>query len=379
MNKPPEKSTGPTSPTPAAAVAPPVAPVVAPSRRTLRTLIEGPEFRAAVAKALPKHLSPDRFLRIAITTITRTPKLLECDKASVFNCLLTLSQLGLEPDGRRAHLIPFGNRRRGTLECQLIIDYKGLVELIMRNPAIANVHSDIVCENDVFVYNLGIIEKHIIDFRKPRGEPYAAYTIFRFRDGPPKCEVMSRDEIEAVRRCSNNPDAGPWKTHWAEMAKKTTLRRGAKTIPFPAEIFDALEAEDTAAQVVDVHSALAQIRDSQSSIEQVFGDAADTPKATSEKDEEVPEEISEEAPTAPQPPPTASTVQSGSLQAQVESLILGAGCTYNDLQHVAVEQGFRPNLASVPSFADLSDADASWLLKNKTGILRSLQLYKGGA
>jgi hypothetical protein len=38
--------------------------------------------------------------------------------------LLDLSTFGLEPDGRRAHLIPFGD------EVQLILDYKRLVELV---------------------------------------------------------------------------------------------------------------------------------------------------------------------------------------------------------------------------------------------------------
>ena len=78
-----------------------------PKRQTLKDMIQGQAFKEAVGAALPKHLTPDRFCRVASTALLRVPKLAQCDQASFFNCLLTLSQYGLEPDGRNAHLIPF--------------------------------------------------------------------------------------------------------------------------------------------------------------------------------------------------------------------------------------------------------------------------------
>ncbi len=125
--------------------------------KTIKGLLEGPDFKAAIAKSLPTHLKPDRFIRVAVTALTRVPKLAECDKASFFNAMLSLSQTGLEPDGRNAHLIPFWNSRRQVNEVQLIIDYKGLVELAMRSGQVASIHADKVCENDIFEYNMGII------------------------------------------------------------------------------------------------------------------------------------------------------------------------------------------------------------------------------
>ena len=187
---------------------------------TIDELIRGDQFRAAVEAALPKHLKADRFIRIALTARTRTPKLKDCDPSSFFQCLLTLSQLGLEPDGRRAHLVPFENRKRGVVECQLLVDYKGLVELVMRSGRVSNIHADVVCDNDLFEYDRGEIKKHVIDLRKPRGNVYAAYALVRFKDGTEKCEVMSRDEIEAIRRRSRASSNGPWVTDWNEMAKK---------------------------------------------------------------------------------------------------------------------------------------------------------------
>jgi len=222
---------------------------------TIRDQIESPKFREEIAKALPKHLTPDRFIRVAVSTLTRTPKLKECEPVSLFGAMLTLSQLGIEPDGRRAHLIPFENRKRGVVECQLIIDYKGLAEMAMRSGVVSYLHADVVCDADIFEENMGEIIAHKIDRRKPRGEVYAAYAICKFKDGTAKAEVMSSDEIEAIRKRSKAGNSGPWITDWNEMAKKTVFRRLSKWLPLSPEFRDAVEADDEPAAPIEVRPA----------------------------------------------------------------------------------------------------------------------------
>lgn len=207
-------------------------------RRDISTLLQGEEFRGAVANALPKHLKPERFIRIAINALTRTPKLLECTQESFFRCLLDLSSLGLEPDGRRAHLIPYGK------ECTLIVDYKGLAEMAMRSGIISVIHADVVCENDEFEYDRGELTTHKIDYRKSRGEMFAAYALVKFKDGTEKCDVMSKEDIVAIQRRSRAGNNGPWKTDFNEMAKKTVFRRLSKWLPLSAEFRDALEVDE---------------------------------------------------------------------------------------------------------------------------------------
>lgn len=215
-------------------------------RKDIKELLTGEQFKNEVARALPHHLTPDRFIRIALTALTKTPKLMQCTPESFFNSLLTLSQLGIEPDGRRAHLIPYGTA------CQLIIDYKGIVELVMRGGNVSNIHADVVCENDKFAYNKGEIQLHRIDFRQARGAVYAVYAICRFKDGTEKTEVMTRDEIEAIRKRSRAGTSGPWVTDWNEMAKKTVFRRLSKWLPLSSEERDALEKDDDQLPAIDV-------------------------------------------------------------------------------------------------------------------------------
>lgn len=212
--------------------------------KTLREMLNSEEFKAALHDSLPAILPPERFVRIANTALTKTPDLLKCDRNSFFKCLLDLSQLGLEPDGRRAHLIPFKNNKQGTVDCQLLIDYKGLVELARRSGTISTIHADVVCENDEFTYDCGQITKHIIDFRKPRGAVYAVYALCTMRDGTTQSVVLGRDEIESIRKRSRAGNSGPWVTDWNEMAKKTAFRRLSKWLTLSPELHKAIQLED---------------------------------------------------------------------------------------------------------------------------------------
>lgn len=228
------------------------------TRKSIQHFLEGPEFAAQVAKALPTHLKPDRFVRVAITAMTKTPKLAECDQASFFKCLLDLSSYGLEPNGRQAHLIPFRNNKLGITECQLIIDWKGLVELAMRSGLVANLHADVVCDGDLFEYSAGNLGKHVPwflrrDKDKPakQGDVFAVYALANFKDGTSKTEVLSIGEVDAIRARSKSGQSGPWVTDFTEMAKKTAVRRLSKWLPLSPEFRDAVERDD---DVIDIPS-----------------------------------------------------------------------------------------------------------------------------
>jgi len=210
---------------------------------TLKQTLTSDKMREQFAAALPKHLTPERFTRIAITALTRTPKLVECTQASLMRCLLDLSSLGLEPDGRRAHLIPYKD------QCTLIIDWKGLAELAMRSGIIAKLHADTICENDDFAYDLGEITRHVVNWKAPRGAMYAAYAMAVTKDGAKFCAVMTKDEIDAVRQRSRSSNNGPWVTDYNEMAKKTAFRRLSKWLPLSAEFRDALDKDQDEAPI----------------------------------------------------------------------------------------------------------------------------------
>lgn len=200
------------------------------------------------ALVLPKHITADRFGRVALSCIRKSPEIQQAittqqGQFSLLNCLMRCAEMGIEPDGRRAHLIPYKN------EVTLIVDYKGIAELVMRSGLVSSLHADKVCEADVFEVDRGMVTKHAVDYRKPRGKAYAYYCLVRFKDGSEKAEVMPTEEVEAVRNRSRAGRSGPWVTDFDEMAKKTVFRRASKWLPLSPEIRTAIEQDD---DVIDV-------------------------------------------------------------------------------------------------------------------------------
>lgn len=209
------------------------------TKNDVRALIEGEKFRMEVAKVLPKHCTPERMARVALTAVMKTPSLLNCTPASVLNSLMLCSQAGLEPDGRLAHLIPYGTT------CQVIFDWKGLVTLAIRN-GYDQVYADKVCEGDDFEAGVEDGKKkltHIINWRQPRGEAYAFYAVC-LRNGVMDFEVMTKAEVDAIRERSRAGKSGPWVSDYDEMGKKCPIRRMSKRWDLMPEIRDVINADD---------------------------------------------------------------------------------------------------------------------------------------
>ena len=219
------------------------------SKMDSRQLLASNYLAVQVARALPEILTPKRFMRVTMTAFNKNPKLWDCSKASIASVILQTAQWGLEPDGRNAHIVPYKNHKTGESEAQLQLDYKGLVALMRRSGEVSSIHADVVCEADEFDYNLGEIQTHRIDFKKPRGNVYAAYATAKLKDGSTQTVVMTKEEIDGIAARSRSVQAAkkfggttPWDTDWSEMAKKTAFRRLTKWLPLTAEAAkDAIE------------------------------------------------------------------------------------------------------------------------------------------
>lgn len=219
---------------------------------SLKGLLSMENVQAQFSRALPRHLSTDRFVRVATTALTRTPKLAECTQESFMKCLLDLSAMGLEPDGRRAHLIPYENRKEGYVECQLIVDYKGLVELIRRSGDVVSIRSETVCEKDDFRWDSGVITHRIDWMSGDRGAMKAVYAEAIMKGGEKQTAVMTKAEVDAIRERSRASKFGPWVTDYNEMAKKTVVRRLSKMLPLSSEIMDHVARDDDQFQMRNV-------------------------------------------------------------------------------------------------------------------------------
>ena len=202
---------------------------------SVRTALE--RMRPQFQMALPRHLTPDRLLRVAMTAIQNTPKLLDCDRTSLYSAIMTCAQLGLEPDGvlGQAYLVPFGGK------VQFIPGYKGLIALARNSGDVVSIQAHEVCKRDQFSYAFGLNEKlEHIPHDGDRGEITHFYAVARFKDGGHHFDVMTKAEVDVIRSRSPGRDQDPWKVHYTEMGKKTAIRRIAKYLPLNVQKAAAL-------------------------------------------------------------------------------------------------------------------------------------------
>src|SRR5690606_35183329 len=120
----------------------------------------------------------------------------------------------------------------GKVECTFIPGYRGFLDLARRSGQIVSLVARAVHENDFFEYEFGLTENIT---HKPcmtdRGALIAVYAIAILKDGGHQFEVMSKSEVDEIRKQSKSQNNGPWVTHYEEMAKKTVLRRLFKWLP----------------------------------------------------------------------------------------------------------------------------------------------------
>ena len=213
--------------------------------------------KGAMEAVLPKHVSADRMTRIALTALRNTPGLMACTTESLMGAVMQCAQLGLEPNTilGSAYLIPFNNRRENRTDVQVIIGYKGLVDLARRSGQIVSISAHDVCDNDFFEFEYGLEEKLN---HKPalnnRGAMIAVYAVAHLKGGGHVFEVLSREQIEEVMKNTQSKGKyGPWKDHFVEMARKTVVRRLFKYLPVSIELNTALAMDAVADTGGDQH------------------------------------------------------------------------------------------------------------------------------
>lgn len=183
------------------------------------------------AEVLGATMPVERLIRTVSVAVERLPKLLDCDRQSLFNAAMSAAVLGLEVDGvtGQAFLIPFKNR------AQLVIGYKGFNTLAAR--AGITITGAVVREGDLFEYELGSqgFVRHV-PVLGGKGRIVAAWACASSQSRPPVLHVMGIDELMAVKARSPGArrDDSPWNDPsigFPAMCEKTVKRRLARALP----------------------------------------------------------------------------------------------------------------------------------------------------
>lgn len=215
-------------------------------RKTMQQYIKLME--GEIRKALPSTITPERFIRITLSALSTNPKLGDCTPNSFLGAMMNAAQLGLEPNtpAQMSWLIPYYNRKKGVLECQFQIGYKGLIHLTKDSVIVDPPR--VVYENDEFEYEYGLEPfLHHKPAMKDRGAPVAYYCVFHTRDGVGRAfEVWSyEDVLNHAKEKSPTFKNGPWQTDFDSMAKKTVLKSLLKYAPMTPETEQKISQDGT--------------------------------------------------------------------------------------------------------------------------------------
>jgi recombination protein RecT len=142
-------------------------------------------------------------------------------------------------------LIPFYNNKTKQKEAQLMIGYRGMLDLARRSGQVLSVNVYEIYSTDevevTFGTNPNITHKRDIK-TGGTGEIIGVYAVAKLKDGGCQFEVMTKAQVDEIMNKSLEKidrdfrKYSPWINHYNEMAKKTAIRRLFKYLPVSIEI-----------------------------------------------------------------------------------------------------------------------------------------------
>ena len=245
---------------------------------TIGDLLKHPTTVERFKELVPQHLSSDRLLRCMAQAIYKTPNLADCNPTTLLGAMMACASFGLEPNTPMGHcyLIPFektkwngATRKREVLatDVNLIIGYRGYIDLARRSGTLVSIHADVVYEGDEFSFEYGsnMHLRHVPVGDRDGREAKWTYAHVKLTDGE-AFEVLPYEEVMRIRESSqafqfalaaktaaDKDDKSawrmktytetPWVKHEHEMAAKTMVRRVSKWIPMSIEFSNAVQID----------------------------------------------------------------------------------------------------------------------------------------
>lgn len=218
--------------------------------------------RAEIERGLPRILrgQADRLIRAMVTECQRNPSLFDCTPASLFGGVIQAGQLGLVIGGPlgESYLIPFNNSKKRVKEAQLLVGYKGFLQLAHRSGQLARLTPVSVRDGDKFHYrrgtdqfltheptrnNTGAVTDYYVSIQLVNGG--SDFETFTFEEA-----VAHRDRFATTRTApAHVRDRSPWydmEHGFHEMALKTLVRKLAKRLPLSVDLSAAAGLDELA-------------------------------------------------------------------------------------------------------------------------------------
>lgn len=191
-------------------------------------------------------ISVEEFYVTCVNLVKKNPKLLNCDPKSLFGSILLSAECGLRPNTPEQHafILPYGN------EAKFQIGYKGLVEMMYRNPRVQSIYAEAVFEKDEFDYGFGLnpFMNHKPFRGGDRGKLQCVYAVCKLKDAEPIFTVVEKSELDKLKDFSQSKNSkySPFNSgadvhHYMEI--KSAIKKLSKLIP-KASVLEISKAID---------------------------------------------------------------------------------------------------------------------------------------
>ncbi len=210
--------------------------------------------KGQIALALPKHLTAERMMRLALTAFSTTPALRKCTPQSIISSVIVASQIGLEIGiAGQGYLIPYKDT------ATFVPGWQGLVGLL-NNSGRATAWTGSVFEGDEFDFQLGSNPRCVHIPGANYGDPEKITWVYACGkvngSEQPVIEAWPIERVWKHRDRFNKVGQRHYSYEHPEMyARKVVLLQVLKYMPRSIELNNAIVASDAAemgrATVVD--------------------------------------------------------------------------------------------------------------------------------
>ena len=215
----------------------------------LISLLRSDEFTQSIAaRSTLSEKDIIRFARMFESALNKNPALLRCTQKSIMITAQALAENNLSPIPAhgQAYLIPYGD------ECQLQIGWRGHIFMAINSGAAKSIRAGVVYEGDHFFYDNGV--NVVFDHRPNMTADHSQenilcfYAIATLPNGEKIIEVMTKQDIDEIRRKFHKPSKrglpSPWDTSYAEMGRKTVVKRICKYLPSTIRVLEAIALDN---------------------------------------------------------------------------------------------------------------------------------------
>ncbi len=188
---------------------------------------------------LPPNISPERFMRVAVTAVQNNPELLNGNRASLYNACIKAAQDGLLPDGREAVLTPF----KGMI--QYIPMIQGVLKKVRNSGELATVDAQVVYAADEYESWLDEKGQHFKHKKSitDRGDPILTYAYALTKDGALYFEEVTEEQMGKIEAMAKTGTV--WKGAFRdEMKRKSALHRLSKRLPMSTDLQNVITRDE---------------------------------------------------------------------------------------------------------------------------------------